>query len=94
MSAISVFGLGYVGAVSLACLAESGHTMMGVDVNPTKVALIAEGCSPIIEAGLEESLKKGVLSGRIQATTDTGGAGGTAEAHDLRTSLAAAMAAL
>ncbi len=71
MSAISVFGLGYVGAVSLACLAESGHTMMGVDVNPTKVALIAEGCSPIIEAGLEESLKKGVLSGRIQATTDT-----------------------
>ncbi len=71
MSNISVFGLGYVGAVSLACLADNDHTIVGVDVNPTKVSIINEGRSPIIEEGLNELLCKGVESGAIRATTDS-----------------------
>jgi GDP-mannose 6-dehydrogenase len=71
MSAISIFGLGYVGAVSLACLAENGHKMVGVDVNPLKAEIINEGRSPIIEHGLEEMIKKGVDSGLIRATMDS-----------------------
>lgn len=71
MSNISVFGLGYVGAVSLACLADNGHKVLGVDVNPTKVNIINEGRSPIIEHGLDELLCKGVESGAIRATSDS-----------------------
>ncbi len=67
---ISIFGLGYVGAVTAACLARDGHQVIGVDLNPDKVALIARGESPIIEPGLEDLLQQGVSSGRIQATTD------------------------
>jgi GDP-mannose 6-dehydrogenase len=71
MARVSVFGLGYVGAVSVACLADRGHAVIGVDVNPDKVERIGAGRSPIIEAGLDELLRKGVASGRIQATADT-----------------------
>jgi GDP-mannose 6-dehydrogenase len=71
MSNISIFGLGYVGAVSLACLADNGHNVVGVDVNPLKVDIIAEGRSPIIEPGLEDLMRKGVESGFIHATTDS-----------------------
>jgi GDP-mannose 6-dehydrogenase len=71
MSNISVFGLGYVGAVSLACLADNGHRVLGVDVNPTKVKIINEGRSPIVEHGLDELLCKGVESGSIRATSDS-----------------------
>jgi GDP-mannose 6-dehydrogenase len=71
MSTISVFGLGYVGAVSLACLAENGHKAIGVDVNPLKADIINQGRSPIIENGLEEMIKKGVDSGSIQAIMDS-----------------------
>ena len=71
MSNISVFGLGYVGAVSLACLADNGHKVLGVDVNPTKVNIINEGRSPIIEHGLDELMCKGVESGAIRATSDS-----------------------
>lgn len=70
MAAISVFGLGYVGSVSVACLAAEGHTLIGVDVNRTKVEMIEEGLSPVIEAGLDELLRNGVLDGRIHATMD------------------------
>jgi GDP-mannose 6-dehydrogenase len=70
MAGVSVFGLGYVGAVSVACLAERGHEVVGVDVNPTKVGMIGDGKSPIIEPGLEELLARGVAEGRIAATTD------------------------
>lgn len=70
MTTISVFGLGYVGSVSVACLADNGHAVIGVDVNPLKVEMIEEGRSPVIETGLDELLRKGVLEGRIQATTD------------------------
>ena len=65
----SVFGLGYVGAVTTACLARDGVSVIGVDVSDQKVAMINEGRSPIIELGLGELLQAGVESGRITATT-------------------------
>lgn len=71
MSKISVFGLGYVGAVSLACLADNGHEVIGVDVNPLKVNIINEGRSPIIEHGLDDLMRKGVEAGSIRALTDS-----------------------
>jgi GDP-mannose 6-dehydrogenase len=67
---ISIFGLGYVGTVSMACLADNGYEVIGVDINPTKVDFINEGKSPVIEAGVTELLRKGVDSGLIRATTD------------------------
>ncbi|HZP11894.1 MAG TPA: UDP-glucose/GDP-mannose dehydrogenase family protein [Nevskiaceae bacterium] len=68
---ISIFGMGYVGAVCAACLADRGHNVIGVDVSTVKVDLINQGKSPIVEPGLEELLSSGVKSGRIRATTDT-----------------------
>lgn len=66
---IVVFGLGYVGCVSAACLAELGHTLVGVDVNPEKVAQINAGHAPILEPGLPERIEQAVASGRLSATT-------------------------
>lgn len=70
MATISIFGLGYVGAVSAAALAANGHRVIGVDVNPTKVEMINAGRSPIIEAGLPELMQQGVAAGQIWATVD------------------------
>jgi GDP-mannose 6-dehydrogenase len=67
---ISVFGLGYVGAVSAACLAADGHTVVGVDTNKVKVDLLNEGRSPVVEAGLGELVAESVSAGRLRATTD------------------------
>ena len=67
---ISVFGLGYVGAVSAACLAADGHTVVGVDTNPVKVDLLNQGRAPVVEAGLGELIEEGVRAGRLRATTD------------------------
>ncbi len=67
---ISVFGLGYVGAVSAGCLANDGHTLIGVDPNRTKVDLINRGKSPIIEKDLEGLIEKAVGTGRLKATTE------------------------
>ncbi len=69
MSSVSVFGLGYVGCVSSACLAREGHTVIGVDVNPTKVALVNSGRSTIVEEGIAELVTQMVSSGRLRATT-------------------------
>jgi GDP-mannose 6-dehydrogenase len=69
-SRISIFGLGYVGAVSAGCFAQRGHRVVGVDVSAEKVALLAAGKSPIMESGLEEMLATHVKSGRLTATTD------------------------
>lgn len=66
--AISVVGLGYVGAVSMACLAHLGFRMVGVDVSLDKVASIKAGRSPIVEEGLGELLEAGVGAGLIDAT--------------------------
>jgi GDP-mannose 6-dehydrogenase len=66
---LSVFGIGYVGCVSAACFAKEGHEVIGVDVNPTKVAMINRGESPIVEPGISELMKDAVASGRLRATT-------------------------
>ncbi|PND59613.1 GDP-mannose dehydrogenase [Mycobacterium sp. ENV421] len=69
---IAVFGLGYVGAVSAACLASDGHQVIGVDPNQTKVDLINAGQTPIIEADVGEMIGAEVNGGRLRATTETG----------------------
>ena len=66
---ISIFGLGYVGAVTMGCLARRGHAVCGVDVNPQKVALLKTGASPIVEPGLEALLKGALEKGLLTATT-------------------------
>jgi GDP-mannose 6-dehydrogenase len=66
---ISIFGLGYVGAVSAACLAADGHEVIGVDPNPTKVDLINSGKTPIIEAKIGEMISTAVEQSRLRATT-------------------------
>ncbi|MGI9281470.1 MAG: nucleotide sugar dehydrogenase [Endozoicomonas sp.] len=68
---ISVFGMGYVGVVCSACLAKSGHQMIGVDLNHTKIAMINDGMSPIVEPELETYLSSAVKSGRLYATDNT-----------------------
>ncbi len=67
---ISVFGLGYTGSVSAACFASMGHRVVGVDVNPAKVEMLASGRSPIIEARLPELIAEGHTATRLQATND------------------------
>lgn len=66
---ISVFGLGYVGIVSAACLARDGHRVIGVDPQPEKVALVRDGRSPIIEKGVGELIAEAVQDGRLTAVT-------------------------
>jgi GDP-mannose 6-dehydrogenase len=66
---ISVFGLGYVGAVSAACFAKEGHDVIGVDVSQTKVDIINSGNSPIVEEGINELIAEMVKENRLRATT-------------------------
>jgi GDP-mannose 6-dehydrogenase len=68
---VSVFGLGYVGAVSCACMADSGHEVIGVDKHAAKVDLINRGASPIVEAGLPEIISNVSAAGRLRATMAT-----------------------
>ena len=67
---ISIFGLGYVGAVSLACLARDGHRVTGVDIDPVKLELIRSRKSPILEEGIQELMRDVVTSGRVAVTND------------------------
>lgn len=67
---ISIFGLGYVGCVTAACLARNGHDVTGIDANPNKVEQFRSGISPVGEPGLEELLQQGIASGRLTATTE------------------------
>lgn len=71
---ICVFGIGYVGTVSAACLARDGHEVVAVDVNHEKVETLNRGTSPIIEPRLDESIYDVVRSGRLRATTDSAAA--------------------
>lgn len=66
---ISVFGLGYVGSVSAACLAHMGHQVTGVDVSPAKVEMLNRGQSPIIEAGMSDLVGEGLAAGKLRATS-------------------------
>lgn len=67
---ISIFGLGYVGCVSLGCLAKNGHKVIGVDVVQHKVNLINEGKPTIIEKDIDKIMAEQHQAGRITATTD------------------------
>ena len=67
---VSIFGLGYVGAVSAACLADRGHVVTGVDPNTDKVELINSGRAPVVEAQLGELTRRAVTCKRLRATTD------------------------
>ncbi|MEU6739445.1 nucleotide sugar dehydrogenase [Streptosporangium sandarakinum] len=76
---ISVFGLGYVGCVSAACLASAGHEVVGVDVNPLKVDLVARGLAPVVEERIGELTAEAVRSGALRATTDVAEAVGSTD---------------
>ena len=69
---IAIFGLGYVGTVSAACLSEEGHTVIGVDANASKADLINDGKSPVVEKDVGRMIAKAVAEGRLCATTDAG----------------------
>ena len=65
---ISIFGLGYVGCVSLGCLAKNGHRVTGVDLNETKINFINEGKSPIVENEIDDIISEQHKLGNISAT--------------------------
>jgi GDP-mannose 6-dehydrogenase len=76
---VVVWGLGYVGTVSAACLAQLGHEVVGVEPHQAKVDAINAGRSPIREPGLEELIAEVVKSGRLKATQSGGGVVPTAD---------------
>ncbi len=67
---LSIFGLGYVGSVTAACLSSVGHEVIGVDVNASKAEVLNSGRSPVVEAGVDELVAEGRRTGRLHATTD------------------------
>jgi GDP-mannose 6-dehydrogenase len=67
---VAVFGLGYVGTVTSACLADAAHDVWAVDVDLDKVAAVSRGMSPVAEPGLDALVQRGVSSGRLHATRD------------------------
>jgi len=71
---ISIFGLGYVGCVSVGCLSKMGHDVIGVDINEEKVSMINNGNATIIEKDIEKLINNGWQKKRISATTDAIGA--------------------
>ena len=71
---VSIFGLGYVGSVMAACLAHKGNRVIGVDVNPGKVAMLNSGRSPILERRMDELMAEGHQACRLHASTDAGAA--------------------
>ena len=71
---IAILGLGYVGTTAAACLARAGHHVLGIDINPDKVAAVGAGRSPVVEPLLDELLAAGVAAGRITSAAAIGGA--------------------
>lgn len=67
---ITVFGMGYVGCVTAACLAKEGHHVTGIDIDAAKIALINSSLSPIMEAGLDEMIAESVSEGRLCAAVN------------------------
>ncbi|MDY0339624.1 MAG: UDP-glucose/GDP-mannose dehydrogenase family protein [Coriobacteriia bacterium] len=70
---VTVIGAGYVGLIAAVCLAESGHTVKGVDVDHAKVEALRAGRSPIYEPGIEELIASGLASGRLSFHTPDDG---------------------
>lgn len=77
---LSVFGLGYVGAVSCGCLSKIGHHITGVDVSDEKVEKVKAGVPPVQELGLEELFSEAIHAGTLTATEDSRGAVATTDA--------------
>jgi GDP-mannose 6-dehydrogenase len=65
---VTLFGLGYVGSVTAACLATCGHHVVGVDIDPAKVSALNEGRPPVIEPGLDSLVAVAVAAGSLRAT--------------------------
>ncbi|WP_062304700.1 UDP-glucose dehydrogenase family protein [Demequina subtropica] len=78
---ISVFGTGYLGATHAAGMAELGHEVIGVDIDPAKIERLQRGEVPFFEPGLPELLRKHVDSGRLRFTTDAAEAAEFADVH-------------
>ncbi|MFE9604854.1 UDP-glucose dehydrogenase family protein [Streptomyces hokutonensis] len=78
---LTVIGTGYLGATHAACMAELGHEVLGVDVDPDKVAALQAGRVPFHEPGLPELIAKHTASGRLRFTTDYAAAGAFADVH-------------
>ena len=70
MKRIAVFGTGYVGCVTAACLSRDGYHTIGVDIDSEKVAALNAGESPVAEPGLSELVAEQVAAGRLRATED------------------------
>ena len=78
---ITVIGTGYLGAVHAACMAESGHEVLGVDIDPAKLAALSEGRPPFFEPGLPELLRRTVDTGTLRFTDSLQEAGEFGEIH-------------
>jgi len=78
---LTVIGTGYLGATHAACMAELGHEVLGVDVDPDKVAALQAGRVPFHEPGLPGLIAKHTASGRLAFTTDYAAAGAFADVH-------------
>jgi GDP-mannose 6-dehydrogenase len=71
---IAIFGLGYVGMVTAACLADRGHSIIGIETDPEKLEKLNRGQSPVLEDGLDDLVRRGVCSGRIRIASESVGA--------------------
>jgi UDPglucose 6-dehydrogenase len=80
---VTVIGTGYLGAVHAACMAELGHSVLGVDVDPDRVRLLAEGRAPFYEPGFSTLLYNAISSGRLRFTTSMAEAAEFADVHFL-----------
>jgi GDP-mannose 6-dehydrogenase len=70
VTAVSVFGLGYVGSVTAACLSGKGHRVIGIDISPDKVEAMNSGRTPILEPGIQEIIDDSHAKGLLAASVD------------------------